>query len=41
MAEIYIMLEKEFDFEISEDECETFVTVNDLVEHCARSFYAK
>lgn len=41
MAEIYIMLEKEFDFEISEDDCETFVTVNDLVEHVARSFYAK
>ena len=41
MCEIYIMLEKEFDFEISEDDCETFVTVNDLVENIARNFYAK
>lgn len=41
MCEIYIMLEKEFDFEISEDDCETFVTVNDLVEFVARNFYAK
>lgn len=41
MAEIYLMLEKEFDFEISEDDCETFVTVNDLVENMARNFYAK
>ena len=28
-------------FEISEDDCETFQTVNDLVEFIARSFYAK
>ena len=41
MCEIYIMIEKEFDFEISEDDCETFVTVNDLVEFVARNFYAK
>ena len=41
MCEIYIMLEKEFDFEISEDDCETFHTVNDLVEFIARNFYAK
>jgi acyl carrier protein len=41
MCEVYLMLEKEFDFEISEDDCETFVTVNDLVEHVARNFYAK
>ena len=41
LCEIYIMLEKEFDFEISEDDCETFQTVNDLVEFIARSFYAK
>ena len=41
MCEVYIMLEKEFDFEISEDDCESFTTVNDLVEHTSRSFYAK
>ena len=41
MCEVYMMLEKEFDFEISEDDCESFTTVNDLVEHTARSFYAK
>ena len=41
MCEVYIMLEKEFDFEISEEDCESFTTINDLVEHTARSFYAK
>ena len=41
MCEIYIMLEKEFDFEISEDDCERFNTVNDLVEFISRNFYAK
>ena len=41
MCEIYIMIEKEFDFEISEDDCESFTTVNDLVEFVARNFYAK
>ena len=41
MCEIYLMIEKEFDFEISEDACESFTTINDLVEHTARNFYAK
>ena len=41
MVEVYLMIEKEFDFEISEDDCETFTTVNDLVENIARNFYAK
>ena len=41
MCEVYLMIEKEFDFEISEDDCETFVTINDLVEFVARNFYAK
>jgi acyl carrier protein len=41
MVEIYLMLEKEFDFEISEDDCEGFTTVNDVVEFIARNFYAK
>ena len=41
MCEIYLMIEKEFDFEISEDDCETFTTINDIVEFTARNFYAK
>ena len=41
MCEIYIAIEKEFDFEMSEDSVETFTTVNDLVEHVSRNFYAK
>lgn len=41
MCEIYIAIEKEFDFEMSEDACEGFTTVNDIVEHVSRSFYAK
>ena len=41
MCEVYLMLEKEFDFEISEESCESFVTINDLIEHVARNFYAK
>ena len=35
------MIEKEFDFEISEDDCESFKTLNDLVEFVSRNFYAK
>ena len=41
MAEIYMMLEKEFDIEISEDDCESFTTVNDVIENIARNFYSK
>jgi len=41
MAEVYLMIEKEFDFEISEDDCESFTTINDLVENVSRNFYAK
>ena len=41
MVEIYLAIEKDFDFEIAEDVCESFTTVNDLVEHVARNFYAK
>ena len=41
MAEIYIMLEKEFDIEISEDDCESFTNVNDIVENISRNFYSK
>ena len=41
MCEIYLMIEKEFDMEMSEDACESFTTVNDIVEHVARCFYSK
>ena len=41
MVEVYLMLEKEFDFEISEEDCESFTTINDVVEHTSRNFYAK
>ena len=41
MVEVYLMLEKEFDFEISEEDCEGFTTINDVVEHTSRNFYAK
>ena len=41
MVEVYLAIEKDFDFEMSEDACESFTTVNDLVEHVARNFYAK
>ena len=41
LCEIHMAVEKEFDFEMAEDVVETFTTVNDLVEHVARNFYAK
>ena len=41
MCEIYMVLERDFDFEISEEDCESFTTLNDIVEHTARNFYAK
>lgn len=41
MCEVLLMIEKEFDFEISEDDCETFTTINDIVENVSRNFYAK
>jgi acyl carrier protein len=41
LAEIFVMLEKEFDFEIAEEDCEGMTTVNDIVENVARNFYAK
>ena len=41
LAEIFVMLEKEMDFEISEEDCESMTTVNDIVENVARNFYAK
>ena len=36
MCEIFLGCEREFDLEISEEDCEAMTTVNDLVEHLAR-----
>ena len=41
LQEIFLQAEREFDVEISEEDCESFVTVNDLVENLARNFYTK
>ena len=41
LCEICMAVEKEFDFEMAEDIVETFTTVNDMVEHVSRNFYAK
>ena len=41
MCEVFIGVEREFDLEISEDDCEAMSTVNDLVEFLARSPHAK
>lgn len=37
MVEVYLGLEKEFDLEISEEDCESFSTVNDVVEFLAKN----
>lgn len=39
--EIFLAAEREFDIEISEEDCESFHSVNDLVENIARNFYTK
>ena len=36
MCEVFIGCEREFDLEISEEDCEDMSTVSDLVEHLAR-----
>jgi len=36
LCEIFIGVEREFDLEISEEDCEAMTTVNDLIEHLAR-----
>lgn len=41
MQEIMIMVEREFDLEVSEEDCEGFTTINDIVENIARNFYSK
>jgi acyl carrier protein len=40
-AELFLQAEKEFDVEISEEDCESFVTVNDLIDHLSKSQYTK
>lgn len=41
LQEIFLQADREFNVEISEDDCESFHTVNDLVEHLSRDFYTK
>ena len=41
MCEVFIGVEREFDLEISEEDCEEMKTVNDLVEFLARSPHTK
>jgi acyl carrier protein len=41
MVEVYLAAEREFDLEISEEDCESFTTVNDFVEFLAKNFYTK
>ena len=41
LCEIFLQAEREFDVEISEEDCESFITVNDLVENLSRNFYTK
>jgi NADH dehydrogenase (ubiquinone) 1 alpha/beta subcomplex 1 len=41
LQEILLQVEKEFYVELSEDDCESFHTVNDIVENLSRNFYTK
>ena len=41
MVEVLLGAEREFDLELSDDVCESFTTINDIVEHLARNFYTK
>ena len=36
MCEVFIGCEREFDLEISEEDCEAMTTIQDLVEHIAK-----
>ncbi len=36
LAEIFLAAEKEFQIEIADEDCESFSTVNDFVEHVSR-----
>jgi acyl carrier protein len=37
MVEVFLGIEREFDLEIDEEECEKMTTVNDLVEFLAKN----
>ena len=41
MVEIFLGVEREFDLEISEEDCEMMTTVGELVEFLARNPYTK
>lgn len=41
MVEVFLAIEREFDMEIDEEDCEKMTTVNDLVEFLARSSATK
>ena len=41
MVEVFLGVEREFDLEISEEDCELMTTVNDLVEFLARNPFTK
>ena len=41
MCEVFMGVEREFDFEIDEEDCEAMHTVNDLIEFVARSPHPK
>ena len=41
LAEIFLAAEREFHIEIADEDCESFSTVNDFVEHVARNFYTR
>mmetsp|Transcript_32991 Transcript_32991/g.32143 ORF Transcript_32991/g.32143 Transcript_32991/m.32143 type:complete len:92 (+) Transcript_32991:117-392(+) len=40
-VELFLQAEREFDLEISEEDCESFEKVNDLVEFLSRNFFTK
>lgn len=41
MQEILLAAEREFDLELADQDCETFHTVNDVVEFLARTYAVK
>ncbi|CDW72957.1 acyl carrier protein [Stylonychia lemnae] len=41
ISEILLAAEREFDLEISDDDCESFHSVNDVVEFLVRNFHTK
>ena len=39
LAEIMLLVDQEFNIEVPEDDCETFHTVDDIIENVCRNFY--